>query len=47
MLEREDTPWYPSARLFRPPRIGEWVRVCSQVAAALRELVERRGVEAA
>ena len=24
MLEREDTPWYPTARLFRQAKPGEW-----------------------
>jgi ADP-heptose:LPS heptosyltransferase len=24
MVEREDSPWYPSARLFRQPHIGDW-----------------------
>jgi hypothetical protein len=24
LLEREDSPWYPTARLFRQPRHGDW-----------------------
>ena len=24
MLEREDSPWYPTMRLFRQPRAGDW-----------------------
>jgi hypothetical protein len=47
MLERSDTPWYGSARLFRQSRVGEWPALFEQVAEALRELVLRRGVEAA
>jgi glycosyl transferase family 9 (putative heptosyltransferase) len=46
-LESPTTPWYPSARLFRQRRVGEWEPVFEQMAAALRELVERRSVEAA
>jgi tetratricopeptide (TPR) repeat protein len=38
MLERADSPWYPSARLFRQPAIGDWQRAISQVRAALAEL---------
>ena len=33
MLERNDSPWYPTARLFRQPRIGDW----DSVIEALRE----------
>jgi hypothetical protein len=39
MLESPTTPWYPSARLFRQPRIGEWAPVFAQVADALREIL--------
>jgi hypothetical protein len=35
MRDREDTPWYPSMRLFRQPRAGEWGAVVEQVVAAL------------
>jgi ADP-heptose:LPS heptosyltransferase len=42
-LERPTTPWYPSARLFRQRRIGEWGPVFEQMAAELRELVAARG----
>jgi hypothetical protein len=47
MLERPDTPWYDSARLFRQRRAGEWPALFEQVAAALRELIQQREVEAA
>jgi hypothetical protein len=36
MLNRDDSPWYPTARLFRQTRPGHWSdvvqRVCTQVA---------------
>ena len=36
-LERTDSPWYPSLRLFRQSRPGEWDEVFERVAAAVRE----------
>jgi hypothetical protein len=36
MLERPDTPWYPTLRLFRQPSDGKWPSVIVQAAAALR-----------
>ena len=35
MLGRNDSPWYPSVRLFRQPTIGDWDTVISDVCAAL------------
>jgi protein O-GlcNAc transferase len=39
MLEREDSPWYPSMRLFRQENIDDWQGAISRVAAALEELL--------
>jgi hypothetical protein len=36
LLEREDSPWYPSLRLFRQPRHGDWDAVVARVAGELR-----------
>lgn len=33
--ERETTPWYPAARLFRQSRAGDWEGVVERVGAAL------------
>lgn len=36
MLNRSDSPWYPTIRLFRQPRAGDWATVMRDVATALR-----------
>jgi hypothetical protein len=38
LLDRDDSPWYPSARLFRQPRVGDWAPVIARVAVELAEL---------
>ena len=35
MLDRDDSPWYPTARLFRQRRPGDWSEVAERMAAAL------------
>jgi hypothetical protein len=37
MSEREDSPWYPTMRLFRQLRLGDWTELFARVAAALGE----------
>ncbi len=36
MLERDDSPWYPTVRLFRQPAAGDWDRVITRVGEQLR-----------
>jgi ADP-heptose:LPS heptosyltransferase len=36
-LEREDSPWYPTARLFRQTIAGGWEEVVNLVERALRQ----------
>jgi hypothetical protein len=40
MFEREDSPWYPSLRLYRQLRLGEWDEVFERMAEALRQVVD-------
>jgi tetratricopeptide (TPR) repeat protein len=35
LMQRPDSPWYPTARLFRQPATGDWDAVVAQVTAAL------------
>jgi hypothetical protein len=42
LLDREDSPWYPTARLFRQRRAGEWDEVIARIAAELARLVADR-----
>ena len=39
LLDRTDSPWYPTMRLFRQPRPRDWPVVISEVAEALRQIV--------
>lgn len=40
LLDREDSPWYPTARLFRQSRLGDWDDVMRRLAAEIANLVE-------
>jgi tetratricopeptide (TPR) repeat protein len=35
LLDRDDSPWYPSMRLFRQARDGDWTETFDRIAAAL------------
>ena len=35
LLERSDSPWYPSARLYRQQRAGDWSAPLARVRADL------------
>ena len=43
LLERADSPWYPTMRLFRQTTRGDWDGVIKRVGEALALLVEGRG----
>ena len=36
LLDRDDSPWYPTARLFRQEKAGDWASVVKRVCKALR-----------
>jgi tetratricopeptide (TPR) repeat protein len=36
LLVRSDSPWYPTMRLFRQHRLGDWDEVFQRLAAAIR-----------
>jgi tetratricopeptide (TPR) repeat protein len=37
LLDRDDSPWYPTARLFRQQRRGDWTDVVAAVSSRLRQ----------
>jgi hypothetical protein len=40
MLDREDSPWYPTARLFRQTAAREWSSVLDRIRVELGALIE-------
>ena len=43
LSQRTDSPWYPSARLFRQPQIDEWEGVIARVGHELAEFCKTCG----
>src|SRR5215468_3297903 len=41
LIDREDSPWYPSARLLRQPQVGDWGSVLERLQ---RELLRFTGM---
>jgi hypothetical protein len=42
LLDRDDSPWYPTARLFRQDETRRWDSVMARVTAALDGYLRRR-----
>ncbi|MEI9804783.1 MAG: tetratricopeptide repeat protein, partial [Pseudolabrys sp.] len=38
LLDRDDSPWYPSARLFRQPVAGDWDSVIARLSGELTQI---------
>ena len=38
LLDRDDSPWYPTLRLFRQPTPGDWPGVIARVTEALAKI---------
>jgi hypothetical protein len=45
MCEREDTPWYPTMRLFRQRSDGDWADVLDRVTDSVRSLAAIRALD--
>ncbi len=41
LLEREDSPWYPTMRLFRQSSLGNWSEVFARVAKELQQMTQQ------
>ena len=39
LLDREDSPWYPTMRLFRQAKLGAWASVVEAVRSALQDKI--------
>jgi len=43
LMERGNSPWYASMRLFRPTRWNDWIGVFEDASVALMEQYNREG----
>jgi tetratricopeptide (TPR) repeat protein len=45
LLNRNDSVWYPSARLFRQQAVGDWATVFAEMETELRKLLARQDIQ--
>jgi len=45
LLDRTDSPWYPTARLFRQDKSGDWASVVDKVRAELTKTLADRALK--
>jgi tetratricopeptide (TPR) repeat protein len=43
LTDRDDSPWYPTLRLFRQTEIGSWSEVATRIRSALTDFVSTQG----
>ena len=41
LLDRDDSPWYPTSKLFRQSQIGDWNSVIQQLISELNTLISK------
>jgi hypothetical protein len=41
LMYRDDTPWYPSMRLFRQKSVGDWLPVLDSIKESLIKVVKK------
>ncbi|MEX2202214.1 MAG: tetratricopeptide repeat protein [Dongiaceae bacterium] len=41
LLDRADSPWYPTMRLYRQTPRGDWAKVVAEIVAAMGDALER------
>ena len=37
LLDRDSSPWYPAAKLFRQPTRGDWASVTDKISRFLKQ----------
>ena len=42
LLDREDSPWYPTMRIFRQPSPGDWKSVIGRIGDELKRIIKDR-----